>query len=220
MALAGRQQLWAQDSAPARRYGTEGRTGHHGREGGNGDENRDRGGDGNEDENRDGHEDRDGGGNGSGNGDESRDGGGRGRELGNVQSGNRSRPEDARGGATPTSNYKPKLQEPTPQLDRRIMQWIRSQGREARDMIGKGGGEAKERKKPQKRFRRVVEKGGDLGGRRKKRRQESIGSVDVGPGHLKNRKEETQGAQGLSKSCRESVSPLSGLIRGFRIKYH
>ena len=31
-----------------------------------------------------------------------------------------------------------------------------------------------------------------------------------------------QGAQGLSKNCtsRESVSPLSRLIRGFRNKYH
>ena len=70
-------------------------------------------------------------------------------------------------------------------------------------------------------FRRDVENGGDLGERRKKRRQESIGSVDFDPGYQKNRKEaerEAQGAQGLNENCRGSVSPLWGLSRAFRNK--
>ena len=40
--------------------------------------------------------------------------------------------------------------------------------------------------------------------------------------HNKEAGEKVQGAQGSSKICtsRESVSPLSRLIRGFRNKYH
>ena len=61
-------------------------------------------------------------------------------------------------------------------------------------MIGEGGGEAKKRKKPQKRYRLDVENGGDLmSGKRKKRRQKSIGSVDVDPENLEDRKERRQG---------------------------
>ena len=58
--------------------------------------------------------------------------------------------------------------------------------------IGEGGREAKKRKKPQNSCRRREAGGG------------------------------AQGAQGSSKICtsRESVSPLSRLIRGFRNKYH
>ena len=67
MMPAGTQQLRAQDPAPVRRCGTEGTTGHPGREGRNGDGNRDEGGGGNA------HEDRGGGGNGSGSGDEIRE---------------------------------------------------------------------------------------------------------------------------------------------------
>ena len=70
MALAGSQQLRAQDPTPVRRCGTEGRSGHQGWEGGNGDGNKDRGGDGNENEDRHRHENKDGGGNGNGNGNE------------------------------------------------------------------------------------------------------------------------------------------------------
>ena len=40
-----------------------------------------------------------------------------------------------------------------------------------------------------------------------KRRQKSSGSVDADPDDLENTKEETQGAEGSSKNCRESVSP-------------
>ena len=50
VAPAGSQQLRAQGPAPVRRCCTKRRTGHQGREGGNGDGDRDRGGDGNEDE--------------------------------------------------------------------------------------------------------------------------------------------------------------------------
>ena len=62
--------------------------------------------------------------------------------------------------------------------------------------------------------------GEDLGGRRKKSGQESIGSVDADPEGLDSRKEEekgAQGTQGLFKNCRESLFPLSRLVRGFVI---
>ena len=101
----------------------------------------------------------------------------------------------------------------------------RAQGREARDRIGEGGGEAKKRKKPHKSCRRDVGNGGDMGGNRTKRRQESVGSVAADPDSLENNKEagrEAQGTQGLSKNYTsiESVSPLSRLIRGFHNKCH
>ena len=64
-----------------------------------------------------------------------------------------------------------------------------------------------------------------MGEKRKKCRKERIGSVATNPYSLESNKEaggEAQGAQGSSKNCtsRESVSPLSRLIRGFRNKYH
>ena len=67
--------------------------------------------------------------------------------------------------------------------------------------------------------------GGYLGRKRKKRRQERVGPVAANPDNLENSKEtgrEGQGTQGLSKNCtsRESMSPLSRLIRGSRNKYH
>ena len=57
------------------------------------------------------------------------------------------------------------------------------------------------------------------------RRKERVGSVAANPDNLGSNKEAgggAQGAQGSSKICtsRESVSPLSRLIRGFRNKYH
>ena len=99
------------------------------------------------------------------------------------------------------------------------MRRARAQGREARDRIGEGGEEAKKRKKPQKSCRR------DVGNRGEKRRQESVGSVDVNPEDLEKRSEagrKAQDAEGLSKNItgRESVSPLSLVIEGFRSKYH
>ena len=97
MVPADSQQLRAQDSAPARLCRTEGRTGHQGQEGGNGDGNRDEGRDGNEKEDGKGHKDRDRGENRSRNRDESRQEGGGGREPGNLRNGKRGGSEDARG---------------------------------------------------------------------------------------------------------------------------
>ena len=54
--------------------------------------------------------------------------------------------------------------------------------------------------------------------------EKRVGSVAANPDNLGSNKEAggAQGAQGPSKFCtgRESVSPLSRLIRGFRNKYH
>ena len=91
--------------------------------------------------------------------------------------------------------------------------------------IGEGGREAKKRKKPQNSCRRRAGNGGDMGGKRKKCRKERVGSVAANPDNLGSNKEAgggAQGAQGSSKICtsRESVYPLSRLIRGFRNKYH
>ena len=67
--------------------------------------------------------------------------------------------------------------------------------------------------------------GGDMGGKRKKCRKKRVGSVAANSDNLGSNKEAgggAQGALGSSKICtsRESVSPLSRLIRGFRNKYH
>ena len=67
--------------------------------------------------------------------------------------------------------------------------------------------------------------GGDLGGKREKCRKERVGPVAANPDNLESNKEAGGGAQGtrdLSKNCtsRDSVSPLSRLIRGFRKKYN
>ena len=92
--------------------------------------------------------------------------------------------------------------------------------------IGEGGREAKKRKKPQNSCRRRAGNGGDTGGKRKKCRKERVRSVAANPDNLESNKEAggegAQGAQGSSKICisRENMSPLSGLIRGFRNKYH
>ena len=64
-----------------------------------------------------------------------------------------------------------------------------------------------------------------MGGKGKKCRKERVGSVAANSDNLGSNKEArggAQGAQGSSKICtsRESVSPLSCLIRGFRNKYH
>ena len=57
----------------------------------------------------------------------------------------------------------------------RIVLRTRAQGRETKHRIGEGGGEAKKRKNRHISCRRDVGNGGDLGGERKKRRQESVG---------------------------------------------
>ena len=93
------------------------------------------------------------------------------------------------------------------------------------DRIGEGGGEVKKLNKPHKSCRRHVGNGGDLDGKRKKRRKERADPIAANPDNLNNNKEAGRGAQGTqssSKNCtsRKSVSPLSRLIIGFRNKYH
>ena len=60
-----------------------------------------------------------------------------------------------------------------------------------------GEREAKKRKKPRKSCRRRVGNGGDLGGKRNKRRQERVGPVAANPGNVENNKETGgEGARG------------------------
>ena len=91
--------------------------------------------------------------------------------------------------------------------------------------VGDGEKEAKKRRKPLKSCRRQGGNGGDFGGTRKRCRKGSVGPVAANSNIVEINKEAGGGAQGtlsLSKNCtsRESVSPLSRLIRGFRNKYH
>ena len=79
------RSFWRKNRAPAQRCGTEGRTVYQGREGGNGDGNRDGGG--NEDEDGNEHEGRDRSENGNENGDDNRDEVGGEGGPGNLQSG-------------------------------------------------------------------------------------------------------------------------------------
>ena len=57
------------------------------------------------------------------------------------------------------------------------------------DRVGEGEREAKKRKQQHKSFRRHVENGGDLGGKREKRRQKRVGSVAANLDNLENSKE-------------------------------
>ena len=91
--------------------------------------------------------------------------------------------------------------------------------------VGDGEREAKKRKKPLNSCRRQGGNGGDFGGTRKRCRKGSVGPVAANSNIVEINKEAGGGAQGtlsLSENCtsRESVSPLSRLIRGFRNKYH
>ena len=61
--------------------------------------------------------------------------------------------------------------------------------------IGEGGRVAKRRKNRHKSCRSDVRNGGDLVGKRKKRRQERVGSVAVDPDNLDNVKEAGREAQ-------------------------
>ena len=93
------------------------------------------------------------------------------------------------------------------------------------DRIGDGGREANKRTKTKNSCRRLMGTGGDLGGKRKKCREVRVVPVAANPDNLESTKEageRKQGTQGLSINCtgRESVSPLSHLIRGFRNNYH
>ena len=91
--------------------------------------------------------------------------------------------------------------------------------------VGEGGRETKKRKKAQNSCRRRAGNGGDSSGKRKKCRKERVGSVAANPDNLESNSEAGGGAQGAQDSSkigtsRESGSPLSRLIRGFRNKYH
>ena len=88
--------------------------------------------------------------------------------------------------------------------------------------VGDDERQAKKRKKPLNSCRRQGENGGDFDGKRKICRKERVGPVAANSDNVESNKEAGGGAQGtlsLSKNCtsRESVSPLSRLIRGFRI---
>ena len=88
-----------------------------------------------------------------------------------------------------------------------------------------GGREGKKREKPHNSCRRRAGNGGDAGGNKKKCRKERVGSVAANPDYLGSNKEAgggAQGPQGSSKICtsRESVSPLSRLIRGFHNQHN
>ena len=100
-----------------------------------------------------------------------------------------------------------------------------TQGNWNEGRVGDGEKEAKKRKKPLNSCRRQGGNGGDFGGTRKRCRKGSVGPVAANSNIVEINKEAGGGAQGtlsLSKNCtsRESVSPLSRLIRGFRNKYH
>ena len=99
------------------------------------------------------------------------------------------------------------------------------EGNENEGRVGDGEKEAKKRKKPLNSCRRQGGNGGDFGGTRKRCRKGSVGPVAANSNIVEINKEAGGGAQetlSLSKNCtsRESVSPLSRLIRGFRNKYH
>ena len=165
------------------------------------DGNRDEGGDVREDEGEDDHgnehEGGNGGENGSGNGSGNGinniyglyDGGGGEGERGrrNLPSGNRRGPEDARRGATPMGNRKHSRKTACPSET-----VVRCGGPEPRDGRRETGSwRAEQRRRSTRNPRRVscrrdVETGGDLGGKRRKRRQDNTGSVHVDPEDLEN----------------------------------
>ena len=223
VALASTRQPHSQGPASVQAHRTGGGTGSEGREGANGVGGGIGVGGGNGDGNGDvnGHGDGDGAGTGKGvevnegaqdgNGDGSGDGAGTGTGTG---VGTRRRTPDGNGGENGDGS----------ENSSGDGNGDDDNGNENR--IGEGGREAKKHKKPQNSCRRRAGNGGDTGGKRKKCRKERVGSVAANPGNnLESNKEaggEAQDTQGSSKSCtsRESVSPLSRLIRAFRNKYH
>ena len=98
-------------------------------------------------------------------------------------------------------------------------------GTETRTALGR----VEERQRRARNRKRVVDTMWETGEiwveREKKRKQESVGSVAADPDVHENSKDaerKAQGTEGLRNNCtrRESVSPFSRLIRGFRNKYH
>ena len=91
--------------------------------------------------------------------------------------------------------------------------------------IGEGGREVKNRKKPRNSCRLRAGNGGHTGRKRRKCRKERVGSVAANTDNLESNIKAEGGGQGTrdsSKNCtsRESVFPLSRLIRGFCNKYN
>ena len=240
MALASTRQLGSQGPVSVQAHRTEGVTGSEGREGANGvgggigvrGENGARGGNGDGNgvggENGDvnGNGDGDGAGVGTGtrvevnegaqdgNGDGSGDRAGTGTGTGTGVETRRRIPDgngDGKGDGSEDSSEDGNADE--------------DNGNWNEDRIGEGGRETKKRKKPQSSLRRHVGNGGDLGGKRKKYSKEGVGPAAANPDNLESNREAgggAQGTQGSSKNCtsRESVSPLSRLIRGFRNEDH
>ena len=138
-----------QGPAPHQQCGTQGITGYKGREGENGDVNRDGGGDGNQNEYGNKHGGRDWGEKGSGNGSKNRDEGGGEREAGDLRNGNRCGLKDARRGVdgnvlpAPTAARSDVLARPAHHAD------------------DQSPGEARKRGKTQKSYRCDVENGRD-----------------------------------------------------------
>ena len=91
-----------------------------------------------------------------------------------------------------------------------------------------GSGRAEERRRSARNRKIVVDakwETGRLGWKEEKCRKERVGSVAGNPDNLESNREAeggAQGTQGSSKNCtsRDSVSPMSRLIRGFRNKHH
>ena len=200
MALASTRQPQAQGPASVQAHRTGGVTGSEGQEGANGV----------------------GGGNGDGNGDVNGHGDGYGAGTGTGGEVNEGAPDgngdgngDGAGTGTGTG-VGTRRRTPDGNGDD-------DNGNEVK--IGEGGREAKKRKKPQTSCRRRAGNGGDTRGQRKKCRKERVGSVAANPDNLESNREAgggAQGTQGSSRNCtsRESVSPLSRLIRGFRNKHY
>ena len=226
VALASTRQPRSQSPASVQAHRTGGVTGSEGQEGANGVGSGVGVGGGNGDGNGDvnGHGDGDGAGTGTGvevnegaqdgNGDGNGDGAGAGTGTGTGVGTRRRTPDgngDGNGDGSEDSSEDGNGDE--------------DNGNGSEDRIGQGGREAKRRKKPQNSFRRRAGNGRDTGGKRKTCRKERVGSVADNPDNLESNKEAgggAQGTQGSSQNCtsRESVSPLSRLIRDFRNKHH
>ena len=221
VALASTRRPHSQGPASVQAHGTGGITGPEGQEGANGV----------------GGGIEVGGGNGDGNGDVdgrsgSGNGGGSERRSAGRGRGRERRRERARGGNGDGDGDRGGVRRRTPDGngDGDVSEDCSGDGDGDEDngnenRIGEGGRGTKKRKKPQNSCRRRAGNGGDMGGKRKKCRKERVGSVAANSDNLGSNKEAgggAQGAQGSSEICtsRESVSPLSRLIRGFRNKYH
>ena len=85
------------------------------------------------------------------------------------------------------------------------------------DGNGEGGREANKRKKPHKSCRRHVGKGGE---KREKRKKERVGPVPANQDNLIERITRKKVPSLKNCTSKESLSPLSRLIRDFRNKYH